>query len=387
MAPAPSTYTEFSRLLHWLIAALIVLQYVLANLAENAPGDLAELAMLAKHKSVGMTILMLAIVRLGWRFRAGAPPLPATMSRWQARLAAGTHGLLYALLFALPLSGWLLSSSAAFSVSWFNLFSFPDLVSPSKANTHFYHDVHEVCAKLLFLLALLHIIAAVKHAVVDKDGVLRRMLSWVSVGVFVVALAAGILLLGRHDNGATEPVHTSAGEPVAGNGLTLPPSTLTPWTVDSARSEIRFSGDQAGAPFSGTWPNWHGTIRFDPENLSQSQAEIVVDTATPATGNPDRDATMTGSDWFDSTRYPTATYRSADIRADGDGYVAEGELTIRDMRYPLSLRFSYSTAHGEHILDGSTSIDRLAIGLGTGDWVDTSWVGQMVPVTFHVIGR
>ena len=112
-----------------------------------------------------------------------------------------------------------------------------------------------------------------------------------------------------------------------------------------------------------------------------------MDTATPATGNPDRDATMTGSDWFDSTRYPTATYRSADIRADGDGYVAEGELTIRDMRYPLSLRFSYSTAHGEHILDGSTSIDRLAIGLGTGDWVDTSWVGQMVPVTFHVIGR
>jgi cytochrome b561 len=168
-------YGAVTQVLHWAIVALIIVQYVLAQRADALRG-LAKVAPLAQHKSFGMTILFLVLLRLIWRWLNPVPKTPSTMPRWQRIASHASHYGLYALLFAAPLLGWMMSSARNFPVSWFGLFTLPDLVAPNRPLYDFLHEAHEVCAKMIFALALVHAAAALKHHFIDKDNVLRRML-------------------------------------------------------------------------------------------------------------------------------------------------------------------------------------------------------------------
>jgi cytochrome b561 len=187
--PVKNTTDRFgavAQLLHWLIAAMIVMQWFMIEWVEEAEharktdpaAALEQLAWMTRHKAFGMTILGLAIVRLLWRFLSPPPAWPAAMPAWQVWLARGVHYGFYLLLFALPISGWLYSSAANRPVSYFGLFTFPDLVAPDKALRHTMHEWHEIAFNALFALAIVHVLAALKHQFVDKDGLLGRMLPW-----------------------------------------------------------------------------------------------------------------------------------------------------------------------------------------------------------------
>jgi len=165
-----------AQLLHWLIVALIIVQVTLAALADDLPPGVKKLTMLARHKSVGITILMLAIVRLLWRWANPTPALPLTLKPYEQRLARVTHGLLYVLLFAMPLSGWMMSSARGFPVSWFGFFQLPDLVPKSKPLYEALLTTHETLAIVLGAVVALHVAAALKHHYMLRDDVLRRML-------------------------------------------------------------------------------------------------------------------------------------------------------------------------------------------------------------------
>jgi cytochrome b561 len=170
-------YGAVAQLLHWTIVVLVITQFVLAEIAEDQPAlSLEKLAVLARHKSVGMTILMLALIRLLWRWANPVPALPAGVPGWQARVARITHVALYTLIIAQPLSGWLMSSAKAYSVSWFGLFEFPNLVAKSESTFDAMHETHEVLATLLAVVAIVHAAAALKHHFYDRDDVLKRML-------------------------------------------------------------------------------------------------------------------------------------------------------------------------------------------------------------------
>lgn len=162
--------------LHWLVAALVVTQFVLANIAENLPLGVEKIATLARHKSIGITILGLAVLRLLWRLYDRRPAAAAPPGSWTLRIARFTHGAMYLLLFAVPLAGWIMSSARNFPVSWFNLWQLPDLVAANDATYRAAHEVHEILATSLGVLALLHVAAALKHHFIDHDEVLRRML-------------------------------------------------------------------------------------------------------------------------------------------------------------------------------------------------------------------
>jgi cytochrome b561 len=169
-------YGAVAQFFHWVIVALIITQFVLANKADGLPLGAAKLATLAQHKSVGVTILGLTILRLLWRVIGPTPALPSTMARWQNRAARASHVLLYALLLVVPVLGWLMSSARNFPVSWFGLVTLPDMIEPNRAAYEFLHDAHTAAAKTLFVVALIHAAAALKHHFVDRDDVLRRML-------------------------------------------------------------------------------------------------------------------------------------------------------------------------------------------------------------------
>jgi cytochrome b561 len=173
---SPLRYGVVAQTFHWVIAALIVTQFVLANLEDDLPIGAHKLALLARHKSFGMTVLMLAILRLLWRLKNPPPELPPGMTPLERRLARATHALFYVLLFAMPITGWMMSSAKNYSVSWFGWFTWPNLIGKNETAFNVLHSTHEILSDVLFVVAILHILAALKHHFWNKDNVLLRML-------------------------------------------------------------------------------------------------------------------------------------------------------------------------------------------------------------------
>lgn len=173
------TWGSISKLLHWLIVALLLTQYTLAWIASGLPLGLEKLVVLSRHKSFGILILALAATRLTWRLLNPTPALPTEVPKRQQQLARVTHALLYGCLFALPLSGWIMSSARNFSVSFFNLFQLPDLVGPGETIYVISRNLHVGLTWVLLGAVLLHVAAALKHHFLDRNDVLRRMLPFI----------------------------------------------------------------------------------------------------------------------------------------------------------------------------------------------------------------
>src|ERR1700691_112507 len=148
----------------------------LANWEFDLPIGAHKLALLARHKSFGMTVFMLAILRLLWRFKNPPPELPTGMTPLETTLARATHVAFYVLLFAMPITGWMMSSAKNYSVSWFGLFTWPNLIAKNEHAFNFLRSTHDILSDVLFAIAVLHILAALKHHFWDRDDVLVRML-------------------------------------------------------------------------------------------------------------------------------------------------------------------------------------------------------------------
>ena len=128
------------------------------------------------HKWIGVTIFMLALARVAWRLTHGAPALPSSMPAWQQRVAAATHVLLFVLIVVIPLTGWLYSSAAGVPTVYLGLLQLPDLVARDKALADQLRLVHVSLNYIMLALVVVHAAAALKHHLVDRDDVLRRML-------------------------------------------------------------------------------------------------------------------------------------------------------------------------------------------------------------------
>jgi cytochrome b561 len=170
------SWGALSKSLHWLIVLLIILQWVFMQRAEALPIGDGKAQMFELHKSFGMSVLMLAIIRLVWRWANPVPTLEGLARGWERVLAKVSHFLLYVLIFSIPLSGWLMSSARGFSVSWFRQFTWPDLVARDTDLYELMKDLHHLLFSALVVVALLHIAGALKHHLVDRNDVLKRML-------------------------------------------------------------------------------------------------------------------------------------------------------------------------------------------------------------------
>lgn len=170
------SYGAVAKLLHWGILALIIAQYVLAEAAEELEDGPEKLATLANHRSVGMLILLLALVRIGWKMANRGLPQPVPVPRPQQIAASAAHGILYLLLLLLPLSGWVMSSAAGVPAGFFGLLEFPMLLGENHDLHEALEEVHETLFYALAAVAVLHALAAVFHHVWLKNDTLRRML-------------------------------------------------------------------------------------------------------------------------------------------------------------------------------------------------------------------
>jgi cytochrome b561 len=164
--------------LHWLVALGILGLILVGLLMTEMPTSLNKVKVFALHKSVGITVLSLMLLRLGWRLYAGRPRPAAVLPAWQEWAARLTHAGLYLAVFTMTLSGWLYNSASNFPLRWFNLFTLPSLSGPDPELKATALAVHQTTLWVLLALLALHIGAALKHHFVDRDATLNRMLPW-----------------------------------------------------------------------------------------------------------------------------------------------------------------------------------------------------------------
>jgi len=170
------SYGSLAKFLHWTIVVLIIAQYFIAESAEELPDGLEKLSLISWHKSFGMFVLVLALVRIAWRLANRGAPVPVPMPRSQQIAAAAGHGLLYLLILAQPLTGWAMSSAANYPVTLFGWFQFPALVGANHDLHEILEEVHEATFYALVIVATIHAAAALYHHFWMKDDTLRRML-------------------------------------------------------------------------------------------------------------------------------------------------------------------------------------------------------------------
>ncbi|MES5815562.1 cytochrome b [Pseudoxanthomonas sp. Soil82] len=166
-----------SQLLHWTIAVLILSIGAVGLVMGELPRSPKWFWVYTLHKSLGLTVLALVLVRIAWRLYAGAPPPVEGTPRWQARLASFTHGAIYVLILAMPLSGWLYDSASGLRpFRWFGLAEVPKLSPPHEALADAMHETHELLFWVLIALVIGHAGAALYHHFVRRDATLARML-------------------------------------------------------------------------------------------------------------------------------------------------------------------------------------------------------------------
>jgi len=343
-----TSYGWIAKLFHWNMVLGFLIMFPLGYYMTGLPLGPDMFEKIALHKSIGILVLFLAVLRLAWRLINPTPELPLEMT-WFERLGAhGVHMALYGVMFIMPLSGWAMSSAANFPLSVFGWFTLPALMAPSKEAVDFLKAFHEVMAILILVLIALHVGAALKHHFVNRDDVLKRMMT---VGaVFLISS----------------------------------PALATDWSVKDS-SKLGFIATQTGAEFEGAFKSFTSTISFDPGNLEDSQVEIIIHIDSVDTQSAERDSQIISADWFDAATYPKATFKTIQIsNGENAGYIAKASLTMRGTTKEVELPFNVEINGDQAHATGELTIQRNDFGIGQGQWVATTVVGDDVRIFFDL---
>lgn len=174
---AQSRYSTGAMLFHWTIAVLVIVNWRLAEAGEHAAIDADKAFFWGQHKAVGITILVLSVLRLGWRLMHKPPPMSDLVPKWQRVLGKTVHVIFYVMLIGLPIGGWLTISYYGSDIDYWGLFTIPGLpVEPDMEAGKAIGGQHAAGAKLLLALVALHTLGALKHTFVDKVNGIGRML-------------------------------------------------------------------------------------------------------------------------------------------------------------------------------------------------------------------
>ncbi len=174
------TWGSLSIGLHWLTLILILGLALVGLNMDDLPNGPQKIQVYALHKSFGLTVLALTVIRLSWRLFSVTPDTVPNTPVWQEWIAKLVHAALYVLLFAMPISGWLYNSAAGFPLKYFGLFSLPKLSGYDPQLKELARESHETIFYIMAVLLLMHAGAALKHHYLDKDNTLTRMLPWLA---------------------------------------------------------------------------------------------------------------------------------------------------------------------------------------------------------------
>ncbi|MCC7267192.1 MAG: YceI family protein [Caulobacteraceae bacterium] len=436
-APAPTPeqagsgrYAAVAIVLHWLIAAALVFQILLGWRMGDEEGPLA-FALVQLHKSVGITILVLSLARLGWRLANPPPPMPAAMTGWEKALARVTHVGFYLLMIGMPLGGWVIVSTSRTGIPtelwgvipWPHIPGLSGLTGDARKGVHEAAEfVHSKSAWLLWGLLALHIAGALKHQWLrDDDPVLARMapgakpgrkleprlaiivLGLLAAGAFAYLLSPPLprtLPAPKADAVEVADVADAPPAPADASLATAPaanaaapaedqdvPAEPVRWVIDDG-SKLQFETSWSGSKIEGEFARFTGDITFSPGALDRSRVRISIDLASVATGDGQRDASLKSEDFFNTGQAGTAVF-TADrfTHRGGENYLANGALSLRGVSRPVSLPFRLQIDEDKARVRGVTTLDRTAFGVGQGEWAATDQIPAQVTVKVDLRAR
>lgn len=388
-----TSYSTGAKWLHWLIAFALAAELALGF---GMPKDASGFALYQLHKSLGITILLLTLVRIGWRF---ARPAPAALQvGFQGLLVKAGHLALYGFMLAAPLTGWAIVSTAPIDVPTllYGVVPWPHLPLADSLN-HTLEEAHELIAFGGMALFVGHVLAALYHHYLLKDATMVRMSPRGAVGLGL-AMLAGVLVLhfglvaalpgheeGEHeeaaaDEGAVAPEPSAsasaAAEDPAAEESPAPEASASAaavagpppsWSIQPGGT-LRFTADNGGTAISGTFSRWQGTIKMDPDHPETADIAIRIDLASANIGDATQDEMLQGGDFFNTSANPTATFRSTSVeKTGGNSYRARGTLSLRGASRPQTITFTLGGSGSRRQVSGNATVDRNAFGVGTGE--------------------
>lgn len=422
---ANARYSTAAIVLHWLIAALIVMQVVLAGRMEG-PHTPMTFAVTQLHKSIGITVLLLTLARIAWRLMNPPPPEPASLRPWERRLSQATHLGFYVVMIGMPLTGWIMVSTSRIvlptllfgHIPWPHVPGLADLAPDAKkAWNVFGRTGHGVIIKFAYVLLALHVAGALKHQLFSRnEPILSRMAPgakdgrWLEPRLF--AIAAGFVAVIAFAKLYTPPLPgaTAAPPPAAAAEPAVPdtappPEPATPaapaapaageaapaaipkpvvWKVQPG-STLSFATSWGGSAIQGRFDKWTADVLFSPEALDGSKVAVAIDMGSAKTGDEQRDATLPSGDWFDAAAHPKATFTATKFSKTGEGrFVAHGKLEMRGVSRPVDLPFRLKIDGDTASVSGVTSLDRTAFGVGQGEWQNTDQIPAKVSVSLSL---
>jgi cytochrome b561/polyisoprenoid-binding protein YceI len=381
-------YSLGAIILHWLLALALAFQLSLGLGLEYLGRN--GFAQYQLHKSVGIAILGLSLLRLLWRLTHKRPPaLEGGFNGW---LAKAVHFGLYLFMIGAPLTGWLLVSTDWVSVPTmlFGAIHWPHLPAPRSLNG-FAHVSHSLLGFLGIALILLHVAGAIRHQWLIRDNLMARMAParglWLVLALLVpIGWALGaITIKNAVDNGhkSAEPSPAGATAPtketiqtlaaVPDNGAAAPaPAAAAPappvsWTIHPGGT-LTFSVTNGADRINGRFAKWSGDIVFDPDRPESARITLTVDLRTASVGDATQDAMLASVDFLDTGAHPRAIYRVTSVRMiAANRYTAKGTLTLRGQSGPQDIVFALTGTGLSRHVEGSAVINRARFGIGTGE--------------------
>lgn len=375
------SYGAVARSLHWSMAALILLNIGLGLYAEDLPQASGEevaylFHVFSLHKTIGIFVLVLAVVRISWALCQTRPQPIKPGRHVEVWLSKAVHWSLYIATLAVPLTGWLShAASEGFApILWPFGQSLP-LLPKSPAAAAMFASVHGATTKLLVLSVIVHIAGAAKHVLVDRDGLVQRMITGRPAGggparnapsaastatvawAFVIVL--GVMIAPRLPQ---TPDLSATQDAPAGS-----------WSIETG--SITFSVRQMQSEVTGTFTGWSADIGYD-ETSRQGQVVVTIPLNQMSLGAVTAQAA--GPEFFDIANHPTALFRAEIGDVDG-GLAAKGTLTLRGSKVPVTLPFILTIDGTRAEASGEVVLDRRDFGMGPG-FPDETTVGFAVRV-------
>ncbi|MGR3505471.1 MAG: cytochrome b/b6 domain-containing protein [Paracoccaceae bacterium] len=370
-------YGSVTKTFHWLTALLILsaipLGLIATNLAhriEAGETDLIGLTTLlfSLHKTIGIAAFATALGRIIWAISQPSPGLLNGARRTEANLAGTVHWLLYGAMLITPLSGWVHhAATSGFAPIWWPLGQTLFFVPQSAVVADAASTVHFLASRVLIISILLHVAGALKHHLIDKDDTLRRMLplakatttpSPAQPGHALPLVAAGIIWLGILGAGAAPALISLPANSESAAQQTAAPGD---WQVENGTLALTIR--QMGSDVAGKFSDWTAQISFvdDPAQDRNGSVRVEVTIGSLSLGSVTGQAM--GADFFDEAKHPRAVFE-ADILRDGDGFVADGTLSIKGNAVPVRLPFALELNGNQADMTGEMTLDRRDFRIG-----------------------
>lgn len=385
----PTRYSRIAILLHWLIAAALAFQISLGW------GMGRTFGLVQLHKSIGITILLLSLLRLAVRLTKPRPP--KAEGGMTGALASLVHFGLYAFMIGAPLTGWLIVSTSKLKIPTLLWGTIPLPHLPVPQSIHEASEgAHGALVWIGIALFVLHVAGAIRHHFLMRDGLIYRMvparsaiLMWLLIALVPVGLFGAKLLPGvgatehEHDEGSegeSSPAPSDAPENAAASvnapitTVAVPDNAAEPaeiedappvWTIAKG-GKIGFSVGNGDDSIDGGFSRWSADIAMDPDKPETARIRVEIDLASASVGDATQDEMLAGDEFFAVKAHPRAVFLANGAKRDGEAYVARGTLALRGMRKPQAIRFHLKGADMERSVTGSATIARADFNIGDG---------------------